>query len=338
MFEGQARFVSGASARFKEFKQSAEQYTRRLSDNQALGLWQKPLDWHKGHPSFLNEMFQLLDGIQAMKLEPGSTVVEVGSGAGWATEWLAGLKYKVICLEPSGTMIDVAKRRVQNFLEIHRMTGLLSNVTWHCTTIEEASLRAESVDAILFFESFHHVIDEQRAVLNSHRILRPGGVLCILGDSNWIPGNQEQESAWQQEMELFGSLESPFTHTYLTHLLETNGFSDVTRYHAVNQLIPVSRDNEPVRTFVSLDAVGVNLFVAKKSALKLAPAKALSAAEQQKTTIAEEPSHAQRGWVEQWRDELPIWVRPYARWVWRMLQRLRRSAQSISALGRVIRR
>jgi SAM-dependent methyltransferase len=289
MFDGPRRFVD-ANARFAEFKQGAELYPSRLTEHDALGLWQKPLDWSPGHPSFLGGMTQLLNALQAMGLEPGSTIVEVGSGAGWATEWLAGLTYGVICIEPSEDLIEVAKQRVSGFLAAHRMSFLMNNVTWQATTLEEAAIADKTADAVLFFESFHHIIDESRAAASAHRILKDDGVLCIIGDSNWIPGNPDQEESWKAEMAAFGTLESPFTDKYLTHVLKEAGFAEVRRYHAVNTLVPVERDAEPVRDFVTMHATHNNLFLARK-----VEAAKTTAAPQESPIEASEPSGAYPG-------------------------------------------
>ena len=261
-----SRFRPNADLNFEALKAAADAYPRQLTEVEKLGFVQKPLDWHKGHPNYLNNMFQLLNGIQAMELEAGSTIVEVGSGAGWATEILAGLKYRVVCLEPASIMLEAAKQRVDKFLEAHAMSELASNISYRCATLEEFELPPQSADAVLFFESFHHVINEHSSMLQVARVLRPGGVLCILGDSNWIPGLKEQEDFWVAEMERFGTLESPFTHTYLTELLSTYGFVDIRRHHGVNALVPVERENEPVRSFAGhLDANYVNLFTARRA-------------------------------------------------------------------------
>jgi SAM-dependent methyltransferase len=144
-------------------------------------------------------------------------------------------------------------------------TALVENIGYQRTTFEEAELDAASADAVLFFESFHHIIDEHAAVAKCARVLRPGGVVCILGDSNWVPGYREQEAFWVEEMERFGTLESPFTHGYLVALFEHYGFGDVTRHHGVNGLVPVAREQEPVVNFAGhLNATYVNLVTARK--------------------------------------------------------------------------
>ena len=260
------RFKGGSAASFKVYRDAADAYPRSLTESEQLGFWQKPFDWNPGHPQFFNNMYQILNGIQAMNLAPGSTVVEVGSGAGWGTEILACLKYRVICLEPAEVMLKIAEKRVLASLGLHRMPELVDNIMYYCTTLEEAEMIGDaSADAIMFFQSFHHIIDENMALAQAFRILKPGAPLCILGDSNWVPGYEEQEKFWIEEMDRFGTLESPFTDEYLAYVLRNNGFTEIRRHHAVNQLVVVEDETKPVAEFVKdLDARYVNLFTAKR--------------------------------------------------------------------------
>tara|TARA_R110002020_G_scaffold367683_3_gene579581 strand:+ start:40032 stop:41048 length:1017 start_codon:yes stop_codon:yes gene_type:complete len=277
-YEGAKRFKGSAVGDFALYRETAHSYPRLLSDTEKLGFRQKPFDWSKGHPNFLGNMYQLLNGIDAMKLEPGATIVEVGSGAGWATEVLASLKYKVICIEPSDIMLETAKRRVTDFLRSHEMPELIGSVKYICNTFEEENLEENSADAVLFFESFHHIIDEEVAVAQIRNVLKPDGVLCILGDSNWIPGFREQEEFWEDEMRRYGTLESPFTHEYLIALLEHYQFYSVSRYHGVNAMIPVDQEEEPVGKFAgNLDARYVNLFTARNGKDRNFPERTISA-------------------------------------------------------------
>jgi SAM-dependent methyltransferase len=161
-------------------------------------------------------------------------------------------------------MIQVAKARVQSHLEHHGVPGLIGNVSWQCATMEDCALADGEADAVLFFESFHHVVDERHALDKAWRALRPGGWLMILGDANWIPGHAAQEAEWKAEMDAFGTLESPLTHDYMVWLLRDRGFAEVTRHHAVNALIPAEAEDQPVRNFVDLDAAYYNLVSGRK--------------------------------------------------------------------------
>ena len=263
-FSGRTRFKPDAVSNYGEFIAAARSYMSNLTDFERRGLYENPLDWHPGHPSYLTVMYQLLNAVQMLKLQSGSVIVEVGSGAGWATEILASLRYRVECVEPSAEMIEVAKERVHDHLRHHRASELAGNVRWQCATMEDCVLADGEAHAVMFFESFHHVVDERAALNKIWHALRPGGQLIILGDSNWIPGHAEQEALWAAEMEAFGTLESPLTHDYMVWLLEDRGFIGVTRHHAVNTFVPISREHEPVRNFAHLEATYLNLVLARK--------------------------------------------------------------------------
>jgi 2-polyprenyl-3-methyl-5-hydroxy-6-metoxy-1,4-benzoquinol methylase len=264
IYLGPTRFRPDAMAHYAEFTDAARRYVDNLSQFQRRGLREKPLDWRQGHPTYFADMFQLLNALRKMELEPQSRIVEVGAGAGWATEILASLNYRVDCIEPAASMIEVAKARVQSHLAHHGVPGMIDNVTWQCATLEDAVLPDGEVDAVLFFESFHHVVDERHALDKAWRALKPDGWLMILGDANWIPGNADQETAWTAEMNAFGTLESPLTHEYMMWLVEDRGFSEVTRHHAVNGLVPTGCEHKPIRTIVDLDAAYYNLVSARK--------------------------------------------------------------------------
>ncbi|HZZ31139.1 MAG TPA: class I SAM-dependent methyltransferase [Phenylobacterium sp.] len=263
-FNGKTRFQPDAIEAYAKYKGAAVNYVANLALQDRRGLREKPLDWNPGHPSYFSAMTQLLAALQLMKLPVGADILEVGSGAGWATEIMASLCYSLNCIEPAAEMIAVARERVHAHLAHHGLERLATNVTFHCATIEECELPAGSADAAIYFESFHHVVDEHRALKRTFEALRPGGWLVILGDSNWIPGNREQETAWTAEMKQYGTLESPFTAEYLVWLLGQHGFTDVARNHLVTGLVPTDRDSEPVAGFALMDAQWVNLVTARK--------------------------------------------------------------------------
>ncbi len=264
LYTGPTRFCPDAVKDYAALKDAAISYVANLPTEARRGLVEKPLDWRPGHPSYFTAMLQLLGALQAMRLPPGARIVEVGSGAGWATKILASLWYRVECVEPAEQMIDVAKMRVREYLRHCGNEHFHRRVSWQAATMEEARLETGSADAVIYFESFHHVVDENIALDKTMQALRPGGYLIILGDSNWIPGNREQESAWAEEMAAFGTLESPFTEGYLTWLLQSKDFADVRRCHLANGLVPTAQENEPVRNFALMDATWVNLVIAQK--------------------------------------------------------------------------
>jgi SAM-dependent methyltransferase len=278
-YTGPTRFKAHPDQTFDGFKAAAEAYASNQSAEQRRGFIEKPLDWSPGHPTYFLAMHQLLNALKAMDLQPADHILEVGSGAGWATEIMASLGYHIHCVEPSADLAEIAKTRVASILRHFDIERWAYRTSWRIAAIEEAELEIESADAALYFESLHHVVDEHAALRSTWRALRPGGRLVIVGDANWMPGNLAQEAALREEMAAFGTLESPYTHAYLEHLLGDCGFVDVRRHHSVNGLVPVERENQRVRDFAELDADHVNLITARKPGAAVAGAEPPSAIE-----------------------------------------------------------
>ena len=252
-FAGPRRFIDRSSERFERFKVAAENYPTNLPAEHAPNLFRKPFDPRRGHASFFTEMFQILNMIQELNLHQAALIVDVGAGAGWVTELFLGLGYRVKAIEPSPGMIEAARQRIELFAQ---KAGLpvKNRVEYLCSTIEELPKDLPwrgHADAVIFFETFHHVIDEETAVRQAFELLRPGGLLAICGDARWIPGNDVQAAAWNEEMDRYGTLESPFTREYMEYVLTAGGFQHVSFYHGINGLFRVGCEDRCLRDFVS---------------------------------------------------------------------------------------
>lgn len=245
------------------FLQAATDYVENLGAGGQIFLYLKPFDRSPGHEVFFTEIYQVLNMIRAMALPAGARVVEVGSGPGWITEMLVMLGYQVDAVEPSADMIRVARERVTACIEQHRLEQP-PRVTFHCQPFEDCQLADDSFDGILFHESLHHVIDEDRVLALALRKLCPGGVLGVSGDEVWQPGNATQAEFYRQETARYGTLESPFTREYLDHLLAKHGFDRVVRYHGVNGLFPVEQGRRTLAAAAQFPGWAFNLVTARK--------------------------------------------------------------------------
>jgi ubiquinone/menaquinone biosynthesis C-methylase UbiE len=143
----------------------------------------------------------------------------------------------------------------------------LRNSTYRPVQISETSSEFEflgHVDAVLFNESLHHVADEKRGLAKAFEVLRPGGLVGIIGESNWRCGDAEQEKFLNEEIARFGTLESPFTSTYLHYILHQAGFVDITAYHGVNGFYPTQEENLRLKDVSELRANLYNNFTARR--------------------------------------------------------------------------
>jgi SAM-dependent methyltransferase len=259
------RYLGNTADRLDHYRSSATEYPMRLSDEEALGLFTKPFDRARGHASFFYPMYQLLNMLRVLDLPPWARIVEVGAGSGWVTEVLVGLGYIVEAVEPSSRMIAVSQERIKAFREKHKFSDCI--VHYHESTFEGWNETNMDYDAILFYESLHHLADERTAMAKAFHILKPGGVIGIIGESNWRPGDIEQERFLDQEIERFGTLESPFTFQYLLQVLTAAGFVQITRYHGVNGFFAVDMEMVPIKDVADLSASNYNNVVARKPQL-----------------------------------------------------------------------
>jgi SAM-dependent methyltransferase len=100
---------------------------------------------------------------------PGSRVCDVGAGVGHLTRMLADRGLEVVAVEPNDAMRTRGIERTRN----------LSSVDWAEGVGEDTRQPDGHFDLVTFGSSFN-VVDRRRALIESHRILKPGGWFACL--------------------------------------------------------------------------------------------------------------------------------------------------------------
>ncbi len=227
------RFLKDNPIAYQKAVAAAEAYVDILEqDGDKWWLYQKPFDQRNHNQQYFRLMYDVLNILQAMDIKPGGRVLEIGSGPGWVTEILLALGFAVDALEPAADMVSVARERVAAAAAHYRLPGELP-MRFHQTTVEDMAFDDGEFDAILYFDSLHHIHDEHDAIAKSFRYLKPGGCLGVV-EGAWHPDFKELEAGLMAEMEKYGTLENPFSVEYLDQLLDQAGFIEVQRYVGVN--------------------------------------------------------------------------------------------------------
>jgi SAM-dependent methyltransferase len=152
-------------------QQSPQPRHGRLFPPIDLGLLERPdrVLWQKPE--------QIMDAVHVAE---GSTVADIGAGAGWFTIRLAqrvGPNGIVYAQDVQSLMLDAIKRRVQR-------EGL-QNVQTRQAHDNDPNLPAKALDAILMVDAYQEVENRVVYLRNLSKALKPNGRIGIV---NWKPG------------------------------------------------------------------------------------------------------------------------------------------------------
>jgi SAM-dependent methyltransferase len=118
----------------------------------------------RGRPDYPAEVTGWLR--DAIDLEPGKTVVDLGAGTGKFTRRLLATGAKVIAIEPVAAMRDTLN---DDLPEIEILAGSATAIP----------LSDASVDAIVCAQAFHWFATAE-ALAEMHRVLKPHGILGLI--------------------------------------------------------------------------------------------------------------------------------------------------------------
>ncbi len=230
-----------------DYKRAALEYPRKLDAERSYYLRTKPFynlankplkhsgygmdsETHRHFTDFANMAV-------ALALPAGAKILDVGCGSGWLSEYFARLGYNVTGIDISDDLVSMARERVKNVpYNLDHETALRCRFLTH--DIEVAPLPKESeakFDAIICYDSLHHLADERAVFRHLAAMLDVGGLLFIL-EGQKPEGGSATEDELRDVMRQYGTLESPFSSDYLRELISANGFVVVGDHVSVNGL------------------------------------------------------------------------------------------------------
>jgi SAM-dependent methyltransferase len=206
--------------------------------------------------------------VEQLGLGLRAQVLDVGCGPGWLSEFLARCGYWVTGIDISEDMVEIARQRVA---AIDRPIGeeIEPVAEFHAMPVRELPW-SDRFDAAILYDTMHHFDDELATLKAIGKALVPGGRIYIREGARPAPGS-EGERQLIEEMELYGTLESPFDPAYLERVVGQAGFTDVRRFVEVDELIEVgdvggmfNRLREQLSYRVGRRAPETNILIATK--------------------------------------------------------------------------
>lgn len=115
--------------------------------------------------------------LEAMRLQPGEAILDIGCGPGYLTQELArhaGPSGRVIGIDTSQPMLDVAAARCEE----------LRNTSFRLADATSLPFADASLDAVAVVQVYLFVPDLVQALAEVARVLKPGGRAVIV-DTDW---------------------------------------------------------------------------------------------------------------------------------------------------------
>ncbi len=166
-----------------------------------------------------------------LRLMPPMVIADLGAGDGSFAFLLAQRAARVVAVDASAKMLEVARETA--------VRHGIDNVEFRLGDMEEVPIDDAGVDLVFFSQSLHHALHPERAVAEAARILRPGGRIAILDLAR---------HRFEEARELYADERLGFSEAELTDLLEKAGFRNVATSI-------VDKETEPPQ-FQTLLAIG----------------------------------------------------------------------------------
>ncbi|MCW5965945.1 MAG: ArsR family transcriptional regulator [Bryobacterales bacterium] len=167
-----------------------------------------------------------------LSLMPPLVIADLGAGEGAFTQLLARRAERVIAVDSSERMVQVASELAAR--------NELKNIDFRVGDIEDPPIADEAVDLALLSQSLHHALHPNRAIAAAWRILRPGGRIAVL---------DLKKHHFEEARELYADHWLGFAESELEAMLDGANFQRI-------QLSTVHREAEHPH-FETLLAVGV---------------------------------------------------------------------------------
>ncbi len=144
-------------------------------------------------------------------LDPGWALGDLGCGTGIVSQALSPFVRKVVAVDGSSEMLAAARERLIG----------IENVELRQGELERLPLRRQTLDAAFLMLVLHYLPDPTRVIVETARVLKPGGRLLIV---DMLP---HERTEYQQQM---GHVWLGFSPQQIARMLETAGFVEARMF------------------------------------------------------------------------------------------------------------
>lgn len=137
-------------------------------------------------------------GLEALKLVPNSTVVDIGCGTGSALRHASAAvtSGKLVGIDPVPRMVEIARQETVR----HSAAG---RIEFYEGAAEKLPLEDAFADFVLAFDSFDHWNDQLQGLKEVSRVLKPSGQFVVVKDGG-LPNGSEARRRFMEALEVTG--------------------------------------------------------------------------------------------------------------------------------------
>lgn len=154
--------------------------------------------------------------IEFLDLPEGARVLDAGCGPGWTSAFLARMGYSVMGFDIAPDMVTLAERRAAR-------EGVGEQCVFVAADSEAFDFPPE-FDAVVVYDTLHHVQREDLVLQNCFRALKLGGRI-VLAEPGFLHGRRAQNVT-----EELGVTERGFDPRVLKKILAQTGFREIRHF------------------------------------------------------------------------------------------------------------
>ncbi len=160
----------------------------------------------------------LANVVQHLELFEGARVLDFGCGTGWVSRCLAYMGAEMVGVDVSATVLDLARSYLSRDPLFQELRVEFRRFDSHVLPVDDASM-----DRIVSFDAFHHVLDQDATLAEMSRVLKPGGIAVF-----HEPGPEHSlTNDAQSEMKNYGVIENNIDVKHIWQSAKAHGFNSL---------------------------------------------------------------------------------------------------------------
>lgn len=127
-------------------------------------------------------------GVETLKLEANSRVVDIGCGTGCALRHASEqvTHGSLVGIDPAPRMIEIAREQTAQHSSVNR-------TVYHEGSAENLPIEDSSADVVLAFDSYDHWTDKPKGLKEVRRVLKANGRFVVVKDGGLPNGTDAQK-------------------------------------------------------------------------------------------------------------------------------------------------